>query len=66
MQESLVSVSKGDLRAVPATTSQPAGEDQKGKTKSYGFVLPLDVTLPAVTFPPPMQPRCMFSMFRVK
>lgn len=32
----------------------------------YGCVRPLEVALAALTVPPPMQPRCMFSMFSVK
>ena len=66
VQESLVSVIKGDLRAVATTTSQPAGEDQQGNAKSYGCVWPLDFALTTTTFPPTGQPRCMLNMFRVK
>jgi|SRR5579862_2764332 len=41
----------------------------KGKQEEqacYGFVCPLAVALPTSSAPPPMQPRCMPSMFSVK
>ncbi len=66
MLECSVDMIKGDLRAAAPTTGEPAGEDQEGKAKSYGCVLPLDVTLPALTFPVPTQPISMLSIFRKK
>ncbi len=67
MQESLVSVIKGGLRAVAAAARQHAGQEQKRQANDYpGPLCPLAMAVGPVTVPPPMQPRCMFSMFRVK
>lgn len=58
-------VSKSRLRAV-MTAGQPAGKSQKGEPENYGIVCPFEEPPPPVIFPPPMHPRCMFSMFSVK
>ncbi len=66
MKEGLVSVIEGDLRAPATITGQPASEDQKRKTKSYGYVRPLAAALAALTVPSPMQPIFILSMVRLK
>lgn len=66
MQECGVGVIKSGLRAAATTTGEPAGQDQEGKAKSYGCVLPLEVTPPALTVPVPTQPISMLSILSVK
>gem|GEM_PF-6612182 len=67
MQETLVSVIKGGLRAVVAAAGQHAGQEQKGQAGDYpGLPCPLATAIGPLTFPPVGQPRCMLNMFRVK
>ena len=66
MLKSKLSMFKSGLRLISAATRERAGQEHRGQANGYGLVVPLAVVLPATTVPPPMQPRCMFSMFRVK
>ena len=73
MQQSRVGVIKslldGLLRSVVSTAAgERAHPGDRHQNRYYypGPLCPLAETLPAVTVPPPMQPRCMFSMCRVK
>jgi hypothetical protein len=68
MKEDLVSVIERGLRVVVAVAGQQAGQEQNGRQADYypGPCAPFAVAVAPNTVPPPMHPRCMFSMCRVK
>lgn len=73
MQQSLIGVIEGQLRGLlRRVVSTAAGERthpgnrHQNRYHYPGLPCPLAEAVAAVTVPPPMQPRCMFSMCRVK
>ena len=73
MQQSLIGVIKGLLQGLlRGVVSTVAGERTHAGNRHHnrynypGLPCPLALAVAPVTVPPPMQPRCMFSMCKVK
>jgi len=69
MQQSLIGAIKGLLRGVVSTAAGERthpGSRYHNRNNYPGLPCPLALAVAPVTVPPPMHPRCMFSMCRVK
>ena len=67
MQEDFVAALKCNLRTLTARASKSAGSNDTDKEEyGYGMVWPFVFVLAATTVPPPMHPKCMWSISSAK